>query len=223
MPFCNSCGSALDTGARFCAKCGAPNPAAAGAPAAATPAVAGAAPVAVAPAPPAKSSSALKIILIIVAVIFGLGIIGIGTVAFFVHRVVSRSHIEEKNGEVKVDTPFGSVESTNDPDEAAHNLGVDVYPGATVVKGTTANVAFGNTHSAAADFDSSDSVSAVAAFYRSRFPHANVSSSDNDRFTIVSTDNENLTTIIVEPKDGKTRIHIARVTGKLAGHATTSN
>jgi flagellar basal body-associated protein FliL len=215
MPFCNSCGSSLDSGVKFCAKCGAANPAAAGAPAtpAATP---------VATTPPAKSGSALKIILIIVAVIFGLGILGVGTMVYFVHRVVSRSHIEQKNGEVKVDTPFGSVESTNDPDEAAHNLGIDLYPGATVVKGTTANVAFGNTHSAAADFESTDSISTVADFYKSRFPHANVTSTDNDRLTIVATDNENLTTIIIEPKEGKTRIHIAKVTGKLAGH-TTSN
>jgi flagellar basal body-associated protein FliL len=216
MPFCNSCGSSLDSGAKFCAKCGAANPAAAASPAApvATPVVA---------APPAKSGGALKIILIIVAVIFGLGIIGAGAMAFFIHRLVSHSHIEQKNGEVKVDTPFGSVESTDDPTEAAHNLGIDLYPGATVVKGTTANVAFGNTHSAAADFDSTDPINAVTEFYKSRFPHANVTSSDNDRFTIVATDNENLTTIIIEPKEGKTRIHIARVTGKLVGHSTTTN
>jgi len=217
MAFCNSCGAVLESGARFCAKCGAPNPAAG---AVAAPA---GTPGPIAPAPPAQSSSALKIILIIVAVIVGLGILGAGAMAFFIHHVVSRSHIEQRNGEVKVETPFGSVESTEDPNVAARNLGVDIYPGATVVKGTSANVSFGNTHSAAADFESDDSISTVTNFYRSRFPGANVMSSDPDHCTIVAGDKENLTTIVIEPKDGKTRIHIAKVTGKLAGHTTTSN
>jgi hypothetical protein len=226
MPFCNACGAALDGGAKFCAKCGAANPSAVAtnsAASAAPSAVPSATPVAAVPAPPAQGSNAVKIILIVVAVIFGLGILGVGTVAFIVHRVVSHSRVEEKNGNVKVETPFGTVESTNDPDQAAQNVGVDLYPGATVVKGTTANMTFGSTHTAAADFDTSDPVSTVANFYKTRYPNASVMSNDTDRFTIVAGDKENVTTIVIEPKEGKTRIHIAKVTGKLAEHVSTSN
>ena len=219
MAFCNSCGAAMESGAKFCMKCGAANPAAGAA--ASTPSVAAAA--GGAPAAPAQSSSALKIILIIVAVIVGLGILGVGAIGVIGWRIAHSTHINQKNGEVKVETPFGTVESTADPNEAARNLGVDLYPGATVVKGTTANVTFGNTRSAAADFETSDSISTVTDFYKSRFPGANVMSSDADHCTIVAGDKEKLTTIVIEPKEGMTRIHIARVTGKLAGHATTPN
>jgi uncharacterized membrane protein YvbJ len=119
MAFCNSCGSNLEAGARFCPKCGAP--ASSGAPAATSSAVS------LAPAPPAKSSSALKIILIVVAGIVVLGIVGLTTFVAVVHHIVTRSHLEtSKDGSVKVDMPFGTVESTEDPNQAARNVGVDV-------------------------------------------------------------------------------------------------
>jgi hypothetical protein len=206
MAFCNSCGTAMEAGAKFCPKCGAA--ASAGA-AAATPAAA--------PAVPQQSSSALKIVLIIVAVIVGLGILGMGTMAFIVHRVVSHSHINQQNGDVRVETPFGTMESTSDPSQAARDLGVDPYPGATVVKGGAANMTIGGMHTAAAEFESDDPVSSVAEFYKSKFPNANVVSQQDGRYSIVSSDKSNLFTITIEPREGKTRIHIAKVTGKLAG------
>jgi hypothetical protein len=209
MAFCSSCGSNLEAGARFCSKCGAP--------AAAVPAAATAPPVSLPPAPPAKSSSALKIILIVVAVIFVLGIVGMGTFAFVVHRIVSRIHAEtSKDGSVKVDTPFGGLESTEDPNQAARNVGVEVYPGATLMKNGSANVAFGSLHSATAEFESDDPVASVAAFYGSKFPAASITSA-GERTTILVGQKGNMTTISIEPEGGKTRIHVAKITGKPMG------
>jgi len=212
MAFCNSCGTAMESGARFCPKCGA---AAVGSAPAGTPVAAAPIPA----APPAQGSSALKIILIVVAVIIGLGILGMGTLAFVVHRVVSRSHVVTQDGSVKVDTPFGSVESTQDPNVAAQNVGVDIYPGATVMKDGAANVTFGNMHTAAAEFETDDPVANVASFYKSKFPGSNVMSS-GDRYTIIAGEKGNMTTITIEPQNGKTRIHVAKITGKPIG---TSN
>jgi len=89
MAFCNSCGERLEGGARFCAKCGAAQPAGAATPVAAAPA-------APAPAPAAQpqSSNALKIILIIVAVFVGLGILGVGTAAFIGWRIAHHTRGE---------------------------------------------------------------------------------------------------------------------------------
>src|SRR6185437_11138236 len=111
MAFCNSCGTALAAGAQFCPKCGA----ATGAPA--TPVAVSstaAVPVAAQPAP-AQSSGALKIILIILAIVIGLIIVVMGSCAYIGYRTYHRMHVNQKNGEVSIDTPFGSLNSTSDP------------------------------------------------------------------------------------------------------------
>jgi hypothetical protein len=217
MAFCNSCGSMIDAGARFCPKCGKPSSTAAAPTQAVVPPPSLMAPAPVSAGQPVQAtggSNALKIILIVVAVVVGLGILGVGTAAFLIHRAVSRTHIESRDGNVKVHTPFGNVESTTDPDEAARNLGVDVYPGASVVKDSAANLTFGKTHTAAAEFETSDSPKNVAEFYRSKFPTATFMSSEADHFSLVAGGKENVTTINVEPREGKTRISISRMSGK---------
>ena len=217
MAFCNSCGATLDGGAKFCTKCGATQPI--GRASSATPA----SPAPVATATAAKNNSALKIILIVVAVIVGLGILGIGAVSFIGYRIASRTRVHNRDGNVRVETPFGTVQSTTDPEEASHDLGIDSYPGATVVKGTSSKMNMGNMQTAAADFETSDSPGTVADFYKSKVPGANVISSESDHYAIISTDKKNMLTINIEPKDGKTRIHIARVSGKLVNGGDSDN
>ena len=62
------------------------------------------------------------------------------------------------------------MNTSTDPDEAAGNLGVDLYPGAEVVKGTTSNMTMGAMHTATADFETSDPLGAVASFTSRRSP-----------------------------------------------------
>jgi hypothetical protein len=219
MAFCNSCGATLDGGAKFCTKCGATQPigkASSATPSSPAPA---AAPLAAAP----KNNNALKIILIVVAVIVGLGILGIGAVSFIGYHIARHTRVHNQDGNVRVETPFGTVQATTDPEEAARDLGIDSYPGATVVKGTSSKMNMGNMHTAAADFETGDSASAVADFYKSKVPGANVISSESDHYAIISTDKKNMLTINIEPKDGKTRIHIARVSGKLVDGGDSDN
>ena len=150
---------------------------------------------------PSQGSSALKIILIVVAVIFVLGVLGMGTLVFVVRRVAQHSHVRNKDGNVRVETPFGTVQSTNNPDEASRNLGIDLYPGARVLKGNTASV--GGMHTVEAEFESDDSAEKVMAFYSSKFPNANVTTKDQNHYAIVSTDNNNLITIKIANVTGK--------------------
>src|SRR5271168_2994089 len=123
MAFCNSCGAALNSGANSCTKCGA--------------AIAGGAPTAAAPVPvapaPARGNSALKVVLIVIAVIVGIGVLGITTIVFVGYHIAKGSHVTQDGDKVKVDTPFGTF-SANDPDDAVRELGVEVYPGAQVQK-----------------------------------------------------------------------------------------
>src|SRR3984893_13755261 len=216
MAFCNSCGATLDGGAKFCNKCGTTQPgSAAAAPVFTSPGAA--------PGTAPKNSGALKIILIVVAVIVVFGILAVGAFSFFAYRIAKHSRVHMENGNVRVETPFGTVNTTTDPDEAARNLGIDSYPGAEVVKGTTSDLTMGNMHTASADFETGDPVSTVAEFYKSKVPNANVVSSTGDHFAIISTDKKNMLTINIEPKNGRTRIHITKISGKMVNGGDSDN
>ena len=121
MAFCNSCGATLSPGMKFCNKCGAPQAASVAAPGAtpAQPATLNA------PAPPPSTggSSALKIILIAVAVIVVIGILAVGAVSLFVYRVAKSSHVSQQGDNVKAETPFGTFETSKDPEQIAKDRG----------------------------------------------------------------------------------------------------
>lgn len=208
MAFCNSCGATLDPGTKFCNKCGAVVSAGPPPPAAATPPAAA----------PSGGSSALKIILIVVAVIVVLGIVGIATVGFIGYRVAKSAHVTTHGDRVKVDTPIGTF-SANDPDETVKELGVEVYPGAEVKKEGTATATFGSIHTVAANFETSDPLDKVCDFYKSKFPGANVTSSQENHCSIVSGSSDNSVTINIEASGGTTKINIASVSKK----STSSN
>ena len=207
MAFCNACGATLNPGTKFCNKCGA-----AVAPGASTPAGAPAAP------PPAQTptggSSALKVILIVVAIIVGIGILGVATVGIIGYRIAKSSHVSQNGDHVKVDTPFGSVETSKDPDQAAKDLGVDLYPGAQVQRNGASSAAFGGIRTVTAVFETPDAPDKVCTFYKSRFPGAMVTTSDQNRCTIVSNNQKNMITINVQTSGDMTKIQMTNVTKK---------
>jgi zinc-ribbon domain len=204
MAFCNSCGATLSPGTKFCNKCGAT--------VASTPGVSS--PAAPPATPPTGGSSALKIILIVVAVIVLIGILGIATVGIIGYRIAKSSRVSQNGDHVKVDTPFGSVETSKDPDQAAKDLGVDLYPGAEVQRNGASSVSMGSMHTVTALFESSDSPDKVCSFYKSRFPGAMVTTSDRNRCTIVSNNQRNMITINVESSGEGARLQITNVSKK---------
>src|SRR5207244_8571171 len=204
MSFCNSCGAPLEPAARFCPKCGK------GAPVSAAPST----PASAAAVKPAQASSAVKIVFIVVAVIIGFGILGMVTSAFFAWRIAKHTHIASRGDKVRVETPFGTVESTQNSDEAARNIGVDVYSGARALKSSAGAVTFGGLKTAGAEFETSDPPEKVAEFYKQKFPGAMVSTQGDDQYSIVSNEKNRVVTINIESQEGKTRINIANVTGK---------
>jgi hypothetical protein len=200
MAFCNSCGATLTPGTQFCNKCGA--------------VATLAAPSTQAPgATPTGGSSALRVILIVIAVIIGIGIIGIATVGIIGYKIAKSSHVTQEGDRVKVETPFGTI-NANDPEQAVKDLGVDVYPGAQAQKAGSADLTFAGVHTVTANFLSSDSADKVCSFYKSKFPTANVKSSDQNHCTIVSEDPKNVVTINVQASGDTTKFQIASVTKK---------
>lgn len=229
MAFCNSCGASMASGTRFCNKCGAAvvasSPAPAVAPPAAvrsTPPVASSTPATSAPAP-ASGGGALKAILIVVGVIVLVGILGLVSLGFIAWRVARHTHVRHEGDNVRVETPFGTVQTTNDPQQAARDLGVDLYPGAQVLKEGATSATFGTVHTASLNFETADSLDKVCSFYKPRFPNAMVMSTEADQCTIVSNDKKNMITINVKAESNKTRIVITNVTHKSGAANSSSN
>ncbi|MGA9390220.1 MAG: zinc ribbon domain-containing protein [Candidatus Sulfotelmatobacter sp.] len=219
MAFCNACGTSITPGTGFCSKCGAPILASTLPP---SPAAGTVPPVTSTPAssiPPVSPSQgggggALKVVLIVVGVVVLLGILGIASLGLFAWRMAHHTRVHQDGNNVRVETPFGNVETTKDPAEAARNLGVDLYPGADVSRNGAASATFGSMHTVSLSAETTDSVDKVASFYKSKFPNAMVTSSDAGRCTIVSNDHRNIVTINIDAEGGRTKIQITNVTRK---------
>jgi hypothetical protein len=186
-------------------------------------------------APAGKTGgNAVKIILIVVAVLVGLGILGTAAMTYVGYRIAKGSHVSQdgKNvtvetpfGKVKteqdaegknvrVETPYGTVETNQDPNEVARRLGVDMYPGAKMKEGGTVTGAMGGGGtSVTATLETDDSVEKVADFYKSRFPNAHMSQTGHDQFSLVAGDQSRMTMINAVGVEGKTQISIQVVRG----------
>jgi zinc-ribbon domain len=210
VAFCNSCGATLDPSAKFCAKCGASTGTSAS-PAAST----------VQNLPSPQASNGLKTVLIVLAVVVAFGIVGVLAATFVGLRIARRTHVETSGENVKVETPFGTVQSTKNPAEAARNLGLDVYPGARSLTTNAASVSVGKMKTVSAEFETSDPAQQVFEFYKQKFPKANVTQSGSDRYTIVSTDRRSVVTINIQTAGDKTHFQIANVTGVPTGKSDT--
>jgi uncharacterized OB-fold protein len=225
MAFCNSCGTSIVPGTRFCSKCGAPILAStiplAGA-VASTP-VSSIPPTSAPPTATTQGGGALKAILIVVGVVVLVGVLGLVSLGVFAWRVAHHAHVHQDGNNVKVETPFGSVETSQDPGEVARNLGVELYPGAEVLKNGANSATFGGIHTVSLNSESSDSVDKVASFYKPKFPNAMVTTSDAGRCTIISNDHRNMVTINIEAQGGKTKIRITSVTHNSDSADSSSN
>jgi zinc-ribbon domain len=204
MAFCNACGSDLDATAQFCAKCGAP---------AAPGAQAAAAPFAAAPAP---RKSNLKPILIALAALAAVFVLGIASVTFFAFRaakVLSHTRIEQNGDKVRIKSALGNVEANQLTPETAGRMGVEFYPGAKVLDSGAVTASIAGVSTLGADFESDDPPQKVYDFYKSRYPKAMVNEKDGDQYSIVATTDKGMTTIEIQPRDGKTHINLAVVGG----------
>jgi hypothetical protein len=159
--FCTKCGSALSADGQFCASCGTAAGGAAAAPAQ---------PYAPQPtaAPANSGSSAVKIVLIIVAIVVGLGILSLGALAFTAWRIARTVHVSGPNGQLTVSTPGGTMTASPSQTFSASELGTDIYPGAQSTRGgMKMDMPTGSWVTGV--FLTSDSKDQVVAFYKDKF------------------------------------------------------
>jgi zinc-ribbon domain len=208
--------------ASYCAKCGAEVPSdkqsctACGAPLAAFAPVATFSPVSAYPqpvAPPVKSgTSAVKIILIIVAVFVGLGILGAGAFGFFVWRIAHAVHVSGSGDQATVSLPGGTITANSSENFSASELGTDIYPGAKSGKGSM-RMNLPNASMITAVYDTADSKEQVLNFYKSKLGGGAsvIDTQDGAILTLTKGEEESVMVTISSKSsenDGKTRISI---------------
>jgi zinc-ribbon domain len=206
VAICSKCGAELSPSIQFCTACGAPVAAAAAVAAPAQPAAATA----------KQGSSALKIILIIVAVFVGLGIIGAGAVGFMAWRVAHAFHVSGSGNNVTLSTPGGTLTANSNMTFSASDLGTDIYPGAQPGKGGGRLSLAGNSV-VTATFVTSDSKDQVVSFYKDKLgSEANVFDYPAAATISLNKSKNESVLITVEPNssqyNGKTLISIVHTT-----------
>jgi len=155
-------------------------------------------------------------------VIVLVGILAVASLGFFAWRVARHTRVRQDGDNVRVETPFGTVQTTNDPQAAARDLGVDLYPGAEALKEGATSATFGTVHTASLNFETSDSVDKVCSFYKPKFPNAMVMTTEANQCTIVSNDQKNMITITVKGESDKTRIVITNVSKSGAANSSSN-
>jgi len=221
--FCTKCGAAISPDVQFCTTCGAPTAAPAtgyaapgyGAPPPVQYSQPYAPPVA---APQGSGGSALKIILIIVAVFVGLGVLGVAIFAFSVWHIAHAVRVDSNGESVTVNTPGGTISSSTSQSYSASEMGTDIYPGALSVRGG-AKINLPGSSMVTAVYVTSDSKDKVLDFYKSRMG-GGASVYDAEESAVLTAkkgDKESvMVTISSKPSeaDGKTKIAIMHTKSK---------
>jgi len=214
--FCSKCGAELSADTRFCQGCGAPTGFAASGvtPAGATPA----GQVAVGQAPAAAvtpSSGTLKVVLIIVGCIVGLGMLSAVAVMFGLWRISRSVHVDRAGG-MTITTPAGKFSSgrTSTAHLTESEVGAPIYPGAIAEEGGF-KLGADSGSMATYVFKTSDSVQQVLAFYRDKFgPKTSVIETPQGGIvTAAKNDNEGvMVTVGRNENEDKTSIAITHAT-----------
>lgn len=163
-------------------------------------------------APARGGSSAVKIVLIIVAIFVGLGLIGASVIGYTVWRVAGAVHAHGNHGEFSLNTPNGAITAHSASNFTPDELGTDIYPGAESTPGGM-KMSLPTGSMVTGIFVTSDSKDTVRDFYKAKLGSGatvfdsgdgvvlsvNKSPQEHVMVTVSARENEN---------DGKTKIVI---------------
>jgi len=167
-------------------------------------------------APPPKSgSSALKIILIILAVFVGIGIICAGIVGYGIYRIAHSVH-KDANGNISVNTPKGTITANSSDTFNESDLGIAIYPGATQGKGGLRMTIAGKSM-VTANFLTPDSPDKVIAFYKDKAgPNAQTMTTGAGGMITMQNGSSSVTVTVSQSaseNNGETQITIVNTSG----------
>jgi len=125
-------------------------------------------PAQAAAAPVKSSNTAIKVVLIIIAIFVGMGMLGAAIFGFTIWRVARAIHATAANGQMSVQTPGGTLSTHEATNLTASDLGAEIYPGAeSTAGGMRMEYPTGSMVSGA--FLTSDNKDMVITFYKSEF------------------------------------------------------
>ncbi len=109
----------------------------------------------------------MKIVLIVIAVVVGLGVIGAGAMGFMAWRVAKSVNVNANGNGMSMSIPGGGTISAGDAIVNDADLGVPMYPGAVRERGGV-NMDSGSASMVMAHFTTGDSMSQVVDFYKGK-------------------------------------------------------
>jgi hypothetical protein len=169
--------------------------------------------------PPGKPSPVLKIVLIVVGVFVILGVLGVASCVFLLHRAAQRIKVNEarNGGSISINTPGGEVKIGSRGNPSAPIAGIPVYPGAKPVE-QGAQMTFGNAGGFLVQaYETDDPIEQVVSFYKEHLGNklGVVENEGHYRMGVTNGggDASSTTTIDVETdrQTGKTKITIAHI------------
>jgi hypothetical protein len=169
-------------------------------------------------APPAKGNG-LKIVLIVVAILVGIGIVGAAIVSYSVYRVVHtvRNSVDvDDKGNFSLNAAAGGLSMGKNVTASEAELGVPVFPGATRGQGGL-RMKTRNGSMVTVIYKTTADVDAVVSYYKSKMPGADEASSDTNGATVLKTGKPNDQTMVTigrgtGSESSTTSIVIVRVT-----------
>lgn len=186
---CLHCQAEIPAGAQFCPGCGLRTPAQEGSGAAAS----------------RPAWGGRKVVMWFLLTSLVLAAVFLAGVLYFVrHTTIVTT---TKNGG-RVESPFGVLSNTKNPEQLAHSLGLDVYPGATGMQGTQVDIS--NSIIVSLQFQSADPAPRIISFYHVRYPDAAVKAT-KDGLRLVQLNPRDTLTIEALPDSQGTRIRVSDI------------
>lgn len=184
------------------------------------PPAAGYAPGAAYPAPAKSDSGTLKIVLIVIAVLVGLGIVGAGAAGFAVWRIARAVRVANNGEQVTLSAPGGSFSASAASIFTPSELGTEIYPSAQSAAGG-GRMSLASVSVVSAVYLTSDSKDQVVSFYKSKLgSEATIYDAANSAtISLRKGSRESLMISIVSrpsENNGKTKISIVHTTNKRA-------
>lgn len=163
-------------------------------------------------APANSRGGAVKIIVIIVAIVVGLGLVGLGVAGYTVWRVSRAFHVNSHGDQMTLQTPGGKFTANTTETYTAAELGTDIYPGAQSVKGGM-RMDMPDGSMVTGVFITPDSKDQVVNFYKAKMGSkaSTFDTSDGAVLTLPIGDKESvMVTVTAKPSenDGKTKLVI---------------